>query len=437
MSKLNLLIARLGYLTSLVLISNFVVIGVIASYFNIPELYWLGFIVPLALFFEKNNYLKTANKSTFLISVWFIYLILNWLFLTTGAQLKIVALKDYIIPTFSLLIVSKLKFDDKQLDSIYKILRIIVLIQPPLILHQFFFLARNSSARSFDWDLISGSFGFNPDGGGGNSGGLLLLLSFYLVISISRIKSGIKQNLDYIAIIACLLSFFLMETKVIILLIFLMTVSLIDKKKIINPLYSIKYLFASIFLIASILMVYNANFSVGEKEGRNINEYIEDIKDSYFEESFLNFETGEITRQASVKIWIEKNITDINFGSFFGYGLTSSKFSNADKYEALIYGSRLNIANTQITTYLWDTGLFGIFILALIIRRRFRYFYRLTTSFSNIEAFRRGALFLSLSFLIYPYYSNTLHQNPASFTIFILFTAMNFKDKLSNEVKYS
>jgi hypothetical protein len=419
MSNIIINIRRVGLLFSVVLLFNFIFLGVIASYFNLSQLYWFGALLPLILVLSYSARLSLFRTELVFLWIWFAYLFINWLVITNGLELKMIAIKDYLIPTITLFFLSRLSLKEEQLNGLYSLMRLIIFFQPVFLLHQFYFLAHQSERRLFDWDLISGTFGFNPDGGGGNSSGLLLYLCFYSVIAISRIRFGLKNKLDIFGLIICLFSIFMMEAKFVIVLLFFIVLSLARKKDLLSVTWLVKVISLSMIILGALLISYNANFSTGTKEGRALGEYITDTTESYFEEDVINFETGEVSRQAGIKIWVIKKWSEkFDFNTVFGFGLTSSKFSNSENYDAVAFGSYINFASTQAVVYFWDVGIFGVIIVFILLTMLLRKL--LTAKVDNVhkESFRRGGIFLCLSAYVFPFYSSTLHINVISFTLF-------------------
>lgn len=434
MNYLLRLCSQTGYLLSLVVLFNFILLGVLASYLNIPQLYWLGALSPVLLLTSVAARSSVLSVDVFPLWLWLAYLVCSWLFWTDGVQLKMVAIKDYLIPTVSLFMVSRLRLSEIQLEGFYKLLRLVVFCQPVFLLHQFFVLARNSDKRMFDWDMIVGTFGFNPDGGGGNSAGLLLFVCFFLVVAVSRVRSGIVQRLDYLAMALCLMSIFMMEAKVVIVLAFFVLISISRKEDWFNPALVGRVALFLVVLGGALLVSYNANFSTGDKAGRGLDEYLIEMQEGYFNEDVISYETGEVSRQASIDIWLESNFSSgVTESTAFGYGLTSSKYSNSREVEAISYASFINFASTQVSTYLWDVGFFSLFFIALI------FFVRLKVLVGgggglNVVAFRRGFCFLILSAFLYFFYSNTLHVNAISFFLIALaFIKLDGRNGISRE----
>ncbi|WP_067583067.1 hypothetical protein [Endozoicomonas ascidiicola] len=428
MNKLVKFLGGLGYPISIVIITNFLIVGVVASYLDFPQIYWLGYIIPIINVFSRTAKHSVQRKEIVLVIIWFVYLTINWLFWTKGIALKTISIKDYIIPTLVLFIVSKITFDEYQLNYMYKLLRVVVLVQPLFIFQQFFYIAVSTSKRAFDWDLITGTFGFNYEGGGGNSAGLLLLLCFFIVVCLEKIRLSSASRTDYVALASSMVSILMMETKIVVILSLFAGLALTRKGDVFKLSYFMKIFVLLPAFILIVIYSYNANFSTGDKAGRTLEMYMLDISNSYSDE-LINFDTGEVGRQSSLLLWWERNFKyGITFDSVFGHGLTSSKFSNSGIYDAVSYGSRINFASIQLTTLLWDVGLFGVMLCMLVLLSKSIYFLKARAASVYISSFRRGGIFLALSFPLYSIYSNVLFSNPISYTIFILFFSINFRE---------
>jgi hypothetical protein len=428
-------IKTLNYIIPFFLFFNFIVVGIVASYLNISQMYWVGALVPLLLILQPNKARFFSDNMQLVLFYWLIYLGFNWLFLT-GSSLKAIAIKDYIIPSIALFIASRVVLSHAQLSAIYKLIRLIVMIQFPFILSQFFITARASTARTFDWDLISGTFGFNPQGGGGNSAGLLLFLCFYCTMAVKKIRLKQASQLDVLAIVLSIACVLMMETKIVIVLIIFIIIAILEPKEFFKPKIILgSSLFITVFVVA-LVANYSSNFSMGSKEGRSITEYITDISDGYSKEDLIDYSSGEVSRQAAIDIWLTNNVNQgIGLNTLFGYGLTSSKFSNANNIEAVVFASPIDFAASQLTIYLWDIGIFGVLILLFLLLYIFLTVVKYRAKGGDDTVFKSGKLFLVQACLLFPFYSNAMHINSVTFSIFILFLlCINSQSKISGSL---
>ncbi|MCF8780054.1 hypothetical protein LZU85_14700 [Vibrio sp. IRLE0018] len=427
------LLSNFGYINSFVYIFNLIVIGVFASLFNIPQLYWLGVMTPFLLLFSRENNIQLAFKrDTVWLFVWFVYLFVFCFLFNTPISLKMVAVKDYILPTLSLLVLVNIGFGRNQLEYFYRLIRLILFIQLPFLCYQFLFLARNVGDRAFDWDLMTGTFGFNSEGGGGNSAGLLLFLCYFVVLCVSRIRGSQHQSLDFLALICASFCLFLIETKIIFLLVFLILLHVVQKNDWIRPAKLILAAIITIALLYSLLTIYSKVY-VGENSSvSSVSDYIEQLSGEYVDTEVIDYETGEVSRQAAMDIWIgEKYEYGIDFETLVGVGLTSSKAGNYHIMEAASYGSLINFASTQITTYLWDVGVIGVVILCVLYIATYIKLLRYISRVSPMEeSFIRASLFVITAIFIYPFYSLSLHLNSINLLVvgmpFLILSSIGF-----------
>lgn len=421
---------------SMLLTINLVLVGVFASYLNTPEFYWLGNILFLSLSFWLALFaLKQGIKhtfSSFVLLVWFAYLFFSFLFLTEVFPLQKVAFKDYLIPSLFVYLLSYVRFNDLSLEYFYKQIRFISLLQIPFVMHQFFFLAHNSpSGRDMDWDIISGTFGFNAEGGGGNSAGFLLFQCYFITLCISKIRKKIADKFDYIALFLSAGTIFFIEVKIILALVFFIMISVLELKDLKRPRVILSSMFIVFSFIFLIFYSYNANYSTGEREGRGMTEYIGDIYESYFvREESGDFDSSEVSRALAIKIWVNKQTEHWPLEAYLGYGLTSSKGSNDVIPEAVIFGSPLLFASTQFTAYLWDTGILGILILVVLLFSLLKdsVIGRRSVS-AYVSIFSSGAMFVTVSMFLYPLYTLSTHVNSVTFTVlaFSMCTCLSFR----------
>ncbi|RJG51635.1 hypothetical protein [Motilimonas pumila] len=407
------------------LIFNLVIVGTIASYLNFPEFYWLANILCVCVggwffLYHSQKGMNISVPASILI-LWLLYLLVNFTFITPVIILQKIAVKDYIFPTLFLCALTQVKFTEANYSYFYKLIRVIALLQIPFLLHQFLFLAHNSlSGREVDWDILVGTFGFVYQGGGGNSAGFLLFQCYFATLCITKLRKGLGDNLDILAIIITTSTIFFIEVKIILALVFFMLASILglkDLKNIKVVLSSFGFTLGFIFLV---FYNYNANYSTGDREGRGMEEYITDIYESYFvEEEAGTFESTEVSRGLAIKIWAQGNLIEKNEKTYFGHGLTSSKGSNEYVREAAIFGSYLYFASTQFAIYLWDTGIFGVTILAFLLLSLLYYAMKGKSSPLPYESiFSGGAMFIFISMFLYSLYSASMHVNAVSFTVF-------------------
>ena len=424
-------IKSLNYIIPFFLFFNFIVVGIVASYLNISQMYWAGALVPLLLVLQPNKTRLFSDNIQLALFCWLVYLGFNWLFLT-GGSLKAIAIKDYIIPSISLLIASRIVLSNVQLSAIYKLIRTIVFIQLPFVISQFFITARASNTKAFDWDLISGTFGFNPQGGGGNSAGLLLFLCFYCTMAVKKIRLKRATQLDFLAIIFSMTSVLMMETKIVIVLVIFIVIAVVEPKEFLKPKIILgSSLFITVFVVGMVAN-YSSNFSSGSGKGQSITEYVIDIGNDYSKTDLVDYSSGEVSRIASITIWMDNNLSHrLTVNSLVGHGLTSSKYANVNNSEAVIFASPVSFASSQLSIYLWDIGLLGVFILIALLLYKFLSLLQMKTVGLYDKTFKSGGVFLILAITIYPLYSTVLHVNKITFSILLLLMITTSKDKIS------
>jgi hypothetical protein len=414
-----------GIILPAVLFFNLIISGVFASYMNIPQVYWITLVALLLFLFFKGDRLNFVSGV-----VWAIYIAFSWFFLTDTLSLKFVAIKDYIIPVVIILLVPRINFNEEQLRFLLKFFQCLIFFQIPFLLHQRFIVAYQSDKRVFDWDLITGTFGFNPSGGGGNSAGLLLFVCYIGIMTIEKIRLYVSNKSDYMALITCVFIVFMIEAKIVVVLLFFVFFALFRKEDIVDLKTILKYLLIAVIFLTALLNNYNDSYSSGTKEGRDLDEYITDMYESYTSEYVINYETSEVGRSASFMLWYEGNIDGgVNYKTLIGHGLTSSKYTNSNNVEAASFGSYINFASTQMSIYLWDVGVVGCLILMCYMFSLLFGACMVKPSGGYGRIFRTGRVFLALSFCLYPFYTNIMHINSIAFTLFVVFLLVNSRPR--------
>ncbi|EGA68790.1 hypothetical protein VISI1226_10692 [Vibrio sinaloensis DSM 21326] len=409
---------------------NIIAIGTVSSYFGVSQVYWLG---PISLVLISTYWTMKGrfsfNASKLMLALFPIFVLLSYIFNTPGSELKVVAFKDYVIPSVSLLVLSVFSVSYISIEPLYIQLRWISILQIPFVLEQYFISSRNGSTdRLLDWDMISGTFGFNPEGGGGNSSTFVLFQFLVLAMIISKNRLYGVSRFDFLAICCIIFSIAIVEAKILVVLIVLVFLSLLKIKDIFNPKFmSLSLILMTTAIGVGLLSYQNKSFD-GESSGLSTGEYLDKVVVDYFDTEVVNFETAEVSRVDAIKIWID----DVYyFGEqyefLFGYGLTSSKYSNREVIEAVSYATFINFASNQITTYLWDVGLLGsilafVFLLVMTIK----FFTTVPSNNYEMIVVSSGAKLVCLSLTIYPFYSSVFHSSSAAHALLLfLFIVLN------------
>ncbi|NRA70377.1 MAG: hypothetical protein HRU24_05090 [Gammaproteobacteria bacterium] len=408
----------------LVFLFNLVVVGPLASYLGADIFLWLGrslYCLLFIAFLVPNLHIALNNRLFFLITAMGILIVFCFI-LTPSVALQKVAFKDYIIPLITLFSVLYIKIDENKAKNIYQFVRWISLIQLPFIIQQFFFQAHSSTVRVVDWDLISGTFGFNSNGGGGNSAGFVLFQMFVLTLIFIKYKKQVLERIDYIALICIFITILMAETKIFIILFLLMIFSVYSLRQLFRISTLSKVLPLGILVVALMLNFYKSN-TFDTSEGQTTSDYVEKVYNDYFEKKVINYETGEVGRSMAIIYWIEEQHTNgWPIESYIGYGLTTSKYSNSHLVEAESFGSYINFASSQLSIYLWDIGIIGVLLfysIILLFLTRTVLLLRITVS-PYLYYLRTAALFAFFASLIYPLYSTTLHSSSISQIIYLI-----------------
>ncbi|EPJ45707.1 MAG: hypothetical protein OFPII_25710 [Osedax symbiont Rs1] len=410
--------------TGLFFFINFVLIGVVGSHLAISQIYWLGSVSLILyssyLVFVGNYRFKKRHLSFFLFPI---YIVCSSVFFTEGLELKIIAVKDYIIPSLSFFILSSCLFKNISERSIYIQFRAIAIIQFPFVLWQYYFTARsNITARELDWDVISGTFGFNPEGGGGNSPTFVAFQFLVLTMILKKLRLSGFNRLDFITIVTILITVAIAEAKVLALLAVFVLIS-VSKA---TDLFNVKFITSSLIILlltlfGGVLSYQNKSFS-GEDSGLTTNQYLTKLADDYLDTEVINFETGEVGRIDAVRLWIsDVYYAGDNANTLLGHGLTSSKYSNNHITEAVSYGTYINFASNQLTIYLWDVGLVGVLLCVFFLMRFiFSSFFNIRETSDDLQILAAGSRFIALCLLVYPVYSNVFHSSSAAQALLLI-----------------
>lgn len=401
---------------------NIVFVGVVSSYLGVKQVYWGGAISLLLLSFYwwmSGRFLLSFSR--FFMILFPLFLLVSFIFFTPGLQLKIVAFKDYLIPSISFLIM--LTFFVKCVDfkPLYFQFRLFSIVQLIFVLEQFFISSRSSGGdRALDWDMISGTFGFNPEGGGGNSPTFILFQFLVLALIISKGRVYRFEKIDWVAIMCIFVSVALAEAKVLVVLVIFLFFSVSRVRDYFSPKFvSLSLILIVVTLGAGVLSYQNKSFE-GESSGLSTQEYLDKVVNDYFDTEVIDFETGEVSRLDSLRIWVD----DVYYGidqdeMLIGFGLTSSKYSNSSVFEAVSYATFINFASNQLSTYLWDVGVIGTLLALLFLTSLTFSVFTFSGASGELYVAVTGIKFICLSIFIYPIYSSVYHTSSAAHALLV------------------
>ena len=279
-----------------------------------------------------------------------------------------VGLKTYLpfwAVTFALLVN---RWSVEQLDRLWRWIPWGLALQLPIVLYQVFVIVPQRQQRGDEtaFDAVVGTFGGD---GGGNSSFLILYGIAASVLAVSRAQ--FKLGGWGVAILTIVFSIALTLAGEVKAAFFWVPIAVgvgFHDHLIRRPGFLIGVIGGLAAFVVGTAMVYEAiHWTSRGAEHVPIEIRIERASRYFFNPSEMNYETGEISRGASLALWVEDQYTDwptrlIGFGpaasrakSVVAVGVVAQRFAP------------LAIAATTLSMLLWDTGVIGALLFAGLI----------------------------------------------------------------------
>jgi hypothetical protein len=242
---------------------------------------------------------------------------------------------------------------------LWRLFYVTLFMQIPLVLIQHFVIrVQRADAESTGMDAVVGSFGGNINGGGASA----TLVAFVLFMMAYQFARSLRRQSGWLAtalIEALGLGLILMgEVKAIFVWLPVAVLYLMRRRLLAKPMQAVLALSMMTAVLAGTFIAYDALYWSGGSGKRSIAERIEGMY-YFFDPNSINFKTGEISRGASLALWV----TDLKVDTarrIIGYGSGSTRVSaTVGMGEVARRFAPLSVASTALATLLWDTGIIG------------------------------------------------------------------------------
>lgn len=374
-----LLFMRLELLLWIMIVSTFVVVGVLQYFFGVQKAFWIPYLLGLVLLIRLPIDLMTRKRTNGFQRLGFssplvaYFLLSLGLFVSTIAALPgpaqiILGMRDYFGILALMIILGAGLVDERFFSRVWTFLLWVVPAQLPAVIYQRFFVV-SKRVGSSPWDAVVGLFGGDPEGGGG-SGVMAVFVIIMSLVAFVRWQNGkIKLPFFLLVVASAASCIALAEVKFAFALIPIAVAIFFGRQLLGKPLKVLASFAITAALISGFISLYQMQFTYGGKmpESQTVTGYLERAVRNNTDASFINFKTGEMGRVASLSFWASQNGVDQPLTYIFGHGIGSTKVGGFVVGEsAARFLPRFRIDRSTAAILLWDAGLFG-FLCAISI----------------------------------------------------------------------
>ena len=369
-----ILSAPVGWTVWIIFWVAFLISGPSAYFLRFTQLQWLTVLVSAALLLPMLSYLlssKTRISSATISSnlLWPGIFLLLLAFSTVISDPKfsdfVNASRHYLLMWPIMLVFMFGLVRQEMLVQLWRALMIVAILQFPMAIYQYFFVALKS-ARSSRWDAVIGTFHGNMEGGGDSAAmAIMLLIAMLLAIALWR---GGKLHGVWMALvlISGLGTLALAEVKASVMLLPVVIGLYYRKELLQRPIEAIVVVVGAILLVGTLLFGYETlHYENIPAAGKNqATSTYDRIKRAIDPEN----ETAQgLGRVAHFVKWWDINVKsgDVHH-SLFGYGMAATSASRFGVGElANRFPYVLNKTSTLVL--LWETGILGHLAFLLIL----------------------------------------------------------------------
>ncbi|MGO4381561.1 hypothetical protein AB4Z19_25075 [Pseudoduganella sp. RAF19] len=260
------------------------------------------------------------------------------------------------LPMFSVLFALYwFAWKEAQLERIWKLFSIVVLLQVPVVLYQHFVVA---SATTFD--AIVGTFGGTP-GAGGNSAVMVFFTVLTMGYAAARWQAGLLSRRAMLGMMFVGLAIIMLGEVKAAFIWLPLVLGWVLRKRILKSVFAfIGFgLLVGVF-VGTTYIVYDALYW-GKKvdSGRSVADKLDKGGGYFFDPNNVNYRTGEISRGASIAIWAH-DPQETMPRRLVGYGPGSIKPAGLmGAGEVALRYAPLHLDATALAILLWDLGVLG------------------------------------------------------------------------------
>lgn len=362
----------------LLYIAGFLVIGPIVYFSGFSQLNWVPALMGAVMLLQviMHGLRQSGGPGEGGIVPMFVYLIASWLMLAVFSTLidnptleeTLNASRFYFFmwPVMLVFMYGLVKPD--MMYRLWKAFLVIALLQVPLVLYQFFVVAKRS-LRSAAWDAVIGTFPGREDGGG-QSAAMALFLLLVMLLGIALWRAGrLKGTYLGVLVASGLGSLALAEVKAAVLMLPIVVGIYFRKEIARRPMESIVFIIGAVLMVLVLFAGYE-KFHYSETRYGPLADYrpessLDRVK--YALDPDRASHHGHIGRVTQLIRWWEYTVGHGDYRhALLGYGIGSTQVTRIGVGELVNrFPYRLDVSSSSIL--LWETGLVGHMLFMIML----------------------------------------------------------------------
>ncbi len=429
------LAAPAGWTVWIIFLAAFLITGPSAYFIRFSQLQWFTVLVSAALLLpvllhllrSKANILAAPISKDFFWPATFLLLITFSTIIDQPKFSEFVNASRHYLFMWPLMLVFMLGLvRQEMLVQLWKALMVVAVMQLPMAIYQYFFVAKKS-VRLSPWDAVIGTFQGTIEGGG-DSAAMAIMLLIAMLTAIALWREGKLRGMWMVLVVVTSLgTIALAEVKAAVMLLPIVIGLYYRKELLRRPIESVVVMIGALLLVGGIFMVYE-KLHYGEISTHTFNKnqatstYDRVMRALSPEtESSNGRQLGRINHLVN---WWDINVMsgDIQH-SLFGYGMGATFASRIGTGELVNrFPYQLNTFSSVIL--LWEIGILGhlVFLLVLISGVQVSSRGARNEAVPEIHRIflRVGAIGLLLLAITLPYKNFHFYSNPIQFLMMFM-----------------
>lgn len=413
----------------------FLITGPSAYFIRFSQLQWLTVLVAAALILpvllhllrSKTSILSTPISSYLIFPAGFLLLVIFSTIIDQPQFADFVNASRHYFLMWPLMLVFMLGLiPQKMLVQLWKALMIVAVLQLPMALYQYFFVAQKS-ARLSPWDAVVGTFPGDIAGGGDSAGMVVMLLIAMLTAIALWRERKLHSAWMVLVVLTGLGTLALAEVKALVMLL-PVVIGLYYRKELLRRPVESTVVMVGVLLLASGLFLTYEKLHYGDSSMHSFNttkptstfEHVSRALSPDNESKNL----GQLGRVTHLINWWDINVKsgDLHH-SLFGYGMGATHTSKMGVGELVNrFPYKINITSSIVL--LWETGILGhlVFLLILLFGARVSEQAAKNEAIPEIHRIflRVGTIGLLLLVMILPYKNVHFYSNPTQFLMMFM-----------------